>query len=92
MTLSVARTLPRVARVSRSQLRRYATPAVERPPGYIPTGEEFIAQRAAIKEHAKGVVGFGQFVVAVLGVLTVLGFVETTDLWRKIRSAACTIR
>lgn len=54
MSQTIARTLPRVARVSRQQIRKYATPAAEHPEGYVPSGEEFIAQRAAVKEHAKG--------------------------------------
>lgn len=40
----------RVARLQ--QTRRYAAKAVEHPPGYVPTGEEWIGQRKAVQDHA----------------------------------------
>lgn len=59
MRTAVARTIPRAARASRQQtIRKYATPAAERPEGYIPTGEEWLAERAAVQAHAKGKVEY----------------------------------
>ncbi|KAF8307177.1 hypothetical protein DL93DRAFT_2171845 [Clavulina sp. PMI_390] len=50
-----ARTLARGVRVARvQQTRRYAAKAAEHPPGYVPTGEEWIAQRQAVQDHAAG--------------------------------------
>jgi len=47
------RTLARGLRVARAQqARRYAAKAAEHPPGYVPTGEEWIAQRKAVQDHA----------------------------------------
>lgn len=55
MSSSTARTLARGVRVARAQsTRQYATKAVEHPAGYVPTAEEFIAQRAGVQEHAAG--------------------------------------
>lgn len=54
-TLATARTLARVGRTSAvNQTRRYAAKAADHPPGYVPTAEEWAAQRAAVQAHANG--------------------------------------
>jgi hypothetical protein len=47
------RTFARGLRVARvQQARSYAAKVAEHPPGYVPTGEEWIAQRKAVQDHA----------------------------------------
>ena len=57
MSSFTARTLAKGVRVARTQsARQYASKAVEHPPGYVPTAEEFISQRQAVQDHAAGAV------------------------------------
>lgn len=83
MSFSV-RTVARGARIARNQTRQYATPA-SHPPGYVPSAEEFIAQRAAVQEHAAGETqSLLTFDCVELKLLTDLG---TTRLWKNVRYA-----
>ncbi|KAF8331502.1 cytochrome c oxidase, subunit VIa [Cantharellus anzutake] len=77
--MSVARALPRAMRSSRVLItRKYASHAAEKPAGYVPTGEEWIAQRQAIKTHANA------FLTSLVS-----SDIETSELWRRISFFAC---
>jgi len=51
--MSVTRALPGIVRSSPIlATRKYASQAAAKPAGYVPTAEEWIAQRDAVKAHA----------------------------------------
>lgn len=62
----------RFARVQ--QARRYAAKAAEHPPGYVPTGEEWVAQRKAVQDHADCE---RLLILCLLSILLTLAFVSS---------------
>lgn len=65
-SFTAARALSRVGRTSAvNQTRRYAAKAIDHPPGYVPTAEEWIAQRAAVQAHAEGTTSIWPFVAQI---------------------------